>query len=69
MTDDEILEALCRQCGVGMRALLGETRDRKTVGARRAIATALREQAGWVIPRIARTLRVGERSVYRMLGR
>ncbi|MBS0229480.1 MAG: helix-turn-helix domain-containing protein [Proteobacteria bacterium] len=69
MTDDQILEALCRQCGVGSRALRGDARDSKTVGARRAIAVALRKQAGWIVARIARVMERPERTVYRMLSR
>lgn len=66
-TDEEILIEVCRQVGVGFRAVQGAVRTPNVVAARRAVVSTLRQQAGWTVRRIATAVRKTERSVERML--
>lgn len=66
-TDEQMLIEVCRQVGVGFRAVQGAVRTPNVVAARRVVALTLREQAGWTVRRIARAIQKTERSVERML--
>lgn len=68
-TDEEILIDVCRQVGVGFRAVQGSVRTANVVAARRVVVSTLRHQAGWTVRRIAGAIRKAERSVERMLRR
>ena len=68
-TDEEILIEVCRQVGVGFRAVQGAVRTPNVVAARRVVAFTLREQAGWPVRRIALAIRKTERAVAKMLRR
>lgn len=66
-TDEEILIDICRQVGVGFRAVQGATRSADVVACRRVVVITLRKQCGWTMSRIARAVQKDERSVRRML--
>lgn len=66
-TDEDILIDVCRQVGVGFRAVQGSVRTANVVAARRVVVSTLRQQAGWTVRRIAVAVRKTERAVAKML--
>jgi hypothetical protein len=65
---EALLEGICRDVGVGLRALQGRERTPETAKRRAVVAWILRERLHWAPADVARALQRTPRQVRNMLA-